>query len=85
MTDELRTRTAPINTAFKQVLKEREDRLNARKRDNAALNVENEPGERIAEAQSLDKIVRDNGLDEAGINPSGLYELCGALASRDLR
>lgn len=59
-------------------MKDRIDRFNAqsRRKDNAP-DPKEEMTAREKEVESVRDIVQKSGMTEPGINPSGLYDLCG--------
>ncbi|WVQ81758.1 hypothetical protein IAT38_003883 [Cryptococcus sp. DSM 104549] len=79
VTDELRQRMLPVNTAVKQIVHDRDDRAKVIKR-NIAANRPNteEPSEdslRAAEKEKVEELIKANGGAQVGENLSGMYEL----------
>ncbi|KAK4689792.1 pre-60S factor REI1, partial [Tremellales sp. Uapishka_1] len=75
----------PVNTAVKVLLKERDDRAKNLKRTlgKPTGSDKSETELRDEEYSRVETLARENGLEESGINPSGMYELCGASADSD--
>jgi len=83
-TDELREKLQPVNSAVKQILKTRDDRAKIAKRSrgkSADTDEKSEDALREEERKEVDALVSAAGSQEAGSNPSGMYELCGEFHS----
>lgn len=83
VTDDLRDQLGPVNSAMKQVLKERDDRARAAKRhrgQKSGANIEEtEAARRAEEKVRIDNVIASQAVDPSlvGPNPSAIYELCG--------
>ncbi|KAK1926366.1 CNG04540-like protein [Papiliotrema laurentii] len=83
LTDDLRQKVQPINTAARQILKDRDDRAKIAKRDRKVGDFQAEEIKlRNEEATALRQLsVKDESL-EADSNASGIYELCGMITHK---
>ena len=83
MTDDLRQKVQPINTAARQILKDRDDRAKIAKRDRKVGDFQAEEIKlRNEEATALRQLsVKDESLEDDS-NASGIYELCGTSKGR---
>lgn len=78
MTDELRDLYQPVHTAVKNALKRRTDRISEMKTCKDAIEaLDVEKKHREQEKEAIDSLIRLQGLTESGINPYGVYQLCG--------
>lgn len=83
MTEELREKVLPINTAVKNILKVRDDRAKIAKRSLGKKKAvdEDEKTEdqiRAEEHDEVEKLVKESGVEaDIGSNPTAMYELCG--------
>ena len=79
ITDDIRSKIQPVHNAVREILKDRDDRSKELKRAKAGQKQEGESEEdvRRKEKEKVSGLVKDQGLEEIGTNPSGMYELCG--------
>lgn len=78
VTDELRAKIQPIGNEVRSVVKARADRITAQsRRRGAEVDGNEETAQRTSEVKSVESLIEKSGLTERGINPSGLYDLCG--------
>jgi hypothetical protein len=72
----------PVNTAVKLILKARDDRVKAAKsaKNKSEIDHMSEAKMRRDEKDRVAKMVEENGLGATGVNPSGMFELCGMLS-----
>jgi hypothetical protein len=72
----------PVNTAVKLILKARDDRVKAAKsaKNKSEIDYTMEVEMRRDEKDRVARMVEENGLEATGINPSGMFELCGMLS-----
>lgn len=88
MTDELREKVLPINTAVKNILKVRDDRAKIAKRGlgkKKAADEDEKTEEQIRseEHDEVEKLVKESGVEvDVGSNPTAMYELCGESTLR---
>ncbi|EIW68688.1 hypothetical protein TREMEDRAFT_39596 [Tremella mesenterica DSM 1558] len=92
VTDELRPQLAPINTAMKRILADRDDRARIAKRDksrslaSSELKAEedNEETKRAEENKRVTEVIAEQNIDlgRVGQNPSALYELCAMVTHK---
>lgn len=85
LTDSVRDRVRPINTALKTTLQARDDRAKQikqlRGRDSSPELVEAET--RSTEKAQFEALVLSTGHADVGCNPSSMYELCGESVSSE--
>lgn len=83
MTEELREKVLPINTAVKNILKVRDDRAKIAKRGLGKKKAADEDEKtedqiRAEEHAEVEKLVKESGVEaDVGSNPTAMYELCG--------
>ncbi|ORY22440.1 ubiquitin C-terminal hydrolase [Naematelia encephala] len=84
VTDDLRTRISPVNSATRQILKDRDDRAKIAKRDKGRAKAEGKSEDelRTEEDQTVQELIDTNQLKEPGSNPTGIYELCGVVTHK---
>lgn len=74
MTEPLRKKIQPLNTATKQILKERDARANILKRK-PGQGLDEEEKKRGEEKAMVEELVKEGGLTSG--EGSGMYELAG--------
>ncbi|CAD6583113.1 MAG: deubiquitinating enzyme [Tremellales sp. Tagirdzhanova-0007] len=84
VTDEVRTKIQPINSAVRSILKIRDDRATEAKRSRGkeVPGAMSEAEVRSGEKASIDALVKDTGSSDVGANPSGMYELCAMVTHK---
>ncbi|WVN90011.1 uncharacterized protein L203_105243 [Cryptococcus depauperatus CBS 7841] len=80
-TDELRSSIQPVNTATKQILKERDDRAKILKRK-PREGAQEEEKKREEERKNIEQLIRESGAPEPKGYGSGVYELSAVVTHK---
>lgn len=84
MTDELRERARPVQNLLKDILNARRELVTQGKRSEAARTRDTNLADKEEERARFLELVEQQGLNDPGVNPTGMYELCGKLIIFDL-